>query len=135
MDTGYYECRASNAASAEPAVGRARVIVTRPSKRPKSGQPRLPLTSTPAPSSTTTLTPTTTSRHPYIRTTRGSLFTSTPRPPLASSSSSSSSSRKKGGDRSLAGSHEWVRSCPIDDFCLNGGLCSFYESIGEYVCQ
>lgn len=25
--------------------------------------------------------------------------------------------------------------CPIPDYCLNGGTCSLYETLGEYVCQ
>ncbi|CAL8099429.1 unnamed protein product [Orchesella dallaii] len=25
--------------------------------------------------------------------------------------------------------------CPFDSYCLNGGTCSYYETIGEYVCQ
>ncbi|XP_054166654.1 uncharacterized protein LOC128964121 [Oppia nitens] len=28
-----------------------------------------------------------------------------------------------------------VRPCPIPSFCLNGGTCTLYESVGEYVCQ
>ena len=28
-----------------------------------------------------------------------------------------------------------VRPCPIPSFCLNGGTCTLYEAVGEYVCQ
>jgi hypothetical protein len=28
-----------------------------------------------------------------------------------------------------------VRPCPIPSFCLNGGACTLYEAVGEYVCQ
>lgn len=25
--------------------------------------------------------------------------------------------------------------CPINNFCLNGGVCTFFENVFEYVCQ
>lgn len=25
--------------------------------------------------------------------------------------------------------------CPINNFCLNGGVCTFFEDVFEYVCQ
>lgn len=30
---------------------------------------------------------------------------------------------------------EGVKKCSVLEFCLNGGTCSLYEGIGEYVCQ
>ena len=28
-----------------------------------------------------------------------------------------------------------AQPCPISSYCLNGGTCSLYETVGEYVCQ
>ncbi|XP_035703079.1 pro-neuregulin-2, membrane-bound isoform isoform X3 [Folsomia candida] len=28
-----------------------------------------------------------------------------------------------------------ARECPYDSYCLNGGVCSYFETIGEFVCQ
>jgi len=112
LDTGYYECRASNALVKEPAVARVRVIVTRPvqSTTPKSHTQKIPKWSSPSPRlshNKTDSNPTTTLK----------TVTSTMREPPTPTN------------------EYQTRSCPIPNFCLNGGQCTFYESVGEYVCK
>lgn len=121
IDTGYYECHARNVLRPEPVIARVRVIVTRPPPTPK-----------PDTSSTQS---TASNGHPHqqpppkVQQSIGPL----PTPP---SSGYWPIRGSKDGGKPLVGTSNWaIRSCPIRDFCLNGGSCSFYESVGEYVCQ
>lgn len=107
MDTGYYECHAINPVSMS--IGRVRVIVTRLVKpSPVGSAPP----SKDLPTEGTGTTTTATTAIPF--------------------SGPTAESREK---LPWAPSDWQVRSCPIADYCLNGGQCSFYESVGEYVCQ
>ena len=114
LDTGYYECRASSQGSALPSVARVRVVVTKARGRRPPAQPappsQVPSRRATAAAATTTAAAFTTADSPRRPTATGSPFLLPP--------------------------NEWqARSCPVPGFCLNGGQCTFYESVGEYVCQ
>lgn len=110
MDTGYYECRAMNVVAREPAVGRVRVIIT-------SIKPSVPLNRT----HNKPILKKQPSRNPQELSTPFASFT-----PVVDSNRGTTS----GPMWPLKG-----RPCPISDFCLNGGTCTLFEAIGEYVCQ
>lgn len=120
-DTGYYECRARNALVKDPAIGRVRVIVTRPKV----------VTTTPLPSSSFDTFGTLPSDSFGTSSSSGLSNLGGQSPPVVSTNWPI-----RGKDKPFIGLSDWaIRSCPIPDFCLNGGSCSFYESVGEYVCQ
>ncbi|CAG7832739.1 unnamed protein product [Allacma fusca] len=59
----------------------------------------------------------------------------TPRKKHGSTSTSSPSLPSKAGTTPTTLWPDPSTPCPIDSYCLNGGTCSYYENIGELVCQ
>jgi hypothetical protein len=104
-DSGYYECRAMNVASRQPAAAKTRLIVTLPPKRNANKA---------APSS-----------HHLIPIPRNKSRFNNIIPGHHSGSSTTAANLWP-----LMG-----RSCPVEDYCLNGGTCIFFENVIEYVCQ
>ena len=120
-DQGYYECRAMNVVSTEPAVRRFQVIVDRAQESKsttKAPQPFRPITN----SATTSL----------YNPARDKVSEDDRTKNTVSVSETTSVSDVSEKPKSL-----WFQAkpCPMSSYCLNGGTCSLYETVGEYVCQ
>ena len=135
-----------NAVSKEPAVKRMQVFVIKSANSVASnggaaGGNRNRGSSRRRPSTSTSTRPISPSITPYL-------------PPSTSTSKRPTDPREfnpsievdgaSGGSTGSAGNREfterkpgWFQAqpCPISSYCLNGGTCSLYETVGEYVCQ